>query len=115
MIQTFTATPGAFLSLPALYAALTPLMGGEAFHVKLRPGVGQVDVGADSFAGVNLAAVQAAIDGVPTFSAVRRRRDRDVLETDHKYRALVIWIGQLHGKTPAEARTELRAILQGLP
>lgn len=64
--------------------------------------------------GVDEAAVAAAIATARDRDAVFADRRRVAFEADPAVTALIRWVGQLHGKTPQQARDEVWAIYQGL-
>ena len=105
--QTFTRT-GAFLT-EEMHAALRPEMPGS-FSVHTITGA--VEVFAASFQGVDLVAVQAAVDAVPV--PVKHQRIRDELEGDLKFRVLVKLLAQHLGVSESVLRGDIRTILAGL-
>jgi pectin methylesterase-like acyl-CoA thioesterase len=58
--------------MPSLAAALAPVIPG-AFHVRYQPGT--VVIEANAWAGVDLAAVQSAVDAAPADTTVVRAKD----------------------------------------
>lgn len=51
------------------------------------------------------------------YTAAGAEHDAEIrrAEASRAFRALVLWVAQLHGLTPAQARDQLRTILAGLP
>ena len=96
----------------SLLPALKPLFPDTRFSVDYAtPGEVRIDY-AGNWGAIDTGAIQAAIDAADDDTPQVQARDE--IETDIKFKALVLWVAQLHGKTPAEARAEVRAILQGL-
>lgn len=77
-----------------------------------REGAVEIDYEGD-WGAINVPAVQADVDAVPIHTEARKTL-RAIATDDMRFRVLVLWIAQLHGKTPAEAKAELLAILNGL-
>lgn len=97
-------------------AAVNPLLP-ESPHI--RPPdrtAGEIHLAISDWTSVDLVALQAALDALPadTPDAARRRQARAAVESTVAFKAVVLWIAGLHGKTPLEARDEIRAIIDTL-
>jgi hypothetical protein len=61
-----------------------------------------------------IAATQAAATAEAAAQAAAAADAKDMTKFDNKLKALALWVAQLHGKTPVQAKNEIKAILDTL-
>ena len=110
MTRSFPRATRPFLN--GLANDLRPLFDTSfTWYLRVEPGAVLVFY-AGPWGGVDTNAVASAIASAD--EDTEKRRARETLESDIPLRVLARYIGQLHGKTPAAVRSDLRSILQNL-